>query len=132
VAVVGLACWAAAVGAFYPEAGIAWRASQAEIAGSWPWALILVFFAPLAEERFFRGLLFARLASHGRPIFALFGSAAAFAAAHSVPGPAVVAAGGGLILGGLRLWSGDWRTPAIAHVAFNALVFSVGFSVGGG
>ena len=83
------------------------------------WIVVGVLLAPIAEERFFRGALFAALFRNGRPLVAILGSALAFAVAHPVGAHMAIAFGVGLVLGFLRHFSGDWRLCAGAHAAIN-------------
>lgn len=85
--------------------------------------LVLNGLAAVAEEAFFRRLLYGLLAPYG-PAVAIFGSAAAFAAVHlTVWGawalPLDLAAG--LVLSWQRWVSGRWSVPAVTHVVANVL-----------
>ena len=85
--------------------------------------LVLNGLAAVAEEAFFRRLLYGLLAPYG-PAVAIVGSAAAFAAVHlTVWGawalPLDLAAG--LLLSWQRWASGRWSVPAVTHVAANVL-----------
>lgn len=85
--------------------------------------LVLNGLAAVAEEAFFRRLLYGLLAPYG-PGVAIVGSAAAFAAVHlTVWGawalPLDLAAG--LLLSWQRWASGRWSVPAVTHVAANVL-----------
>ncbi len=86
--------------------------------------LVLNTLAAVAEEAFFRRLVYARLLVGGE-IAAIAGSAVLFAAVHvSVYGlwvlPIDLAAG--LVLGWQRHASGSWASPAATHVFANILV----------
>jgi membrane protease YdiL (CAAX protease family) len=86
--------------------------------------LVLNTLAAVAEEAFFRRLVYARLLIAGE-IAAIVGSAVLFAAVHvSVYGwwvlPIDLAAG--LLLGWQRHASGSWAVPAATHVFANILV----------
>ena len=86
--------------------------------------LLLNTLAAVAEEAFFRRLVYARLLVGGE-IAAIIGSAVLFAAVHvSVYGwwvlPIDLAAG--LLLGWQRHASGSWAAPAATHVFANILV----------
>jgi membrane protease YdiL (CAAX protease family) len=86
--------------------------------------LALNTLAAVAEEAFFRRLVYARLLVGGE-IAAIVGSAVLFAAVHvSVYGlwvlPIDLAAG--LLLGWQRHASGSWVAPAATHVFANILV----------
>lgn len=85
--------------------------------------LILNSLAAVAEEAFFRRLVYGVLSVRG-PVVAVFGSAAAFAVIHvTVWGlwalPLDFAAG--LVLSWQRYASGRWSVPAVTHVAANVL-----------
>jgi len=87
-------------------------------------ALALNAVAAVAEEIWFRRVVFGWLAPAGRwP--AIFGAAALFAAVHVTTYglwvlPLDLVAG--LVLGWQRDVTGSWRVPAITHVAANVLV----------
>ncbi|MEY2568498.1 MAG: Type prenyl endopeptidase Rce1-like [Actinomycetota bacterium] len=80
--------------------------------------------AAVAEEAFFRRLVYGALARHG-PVAAVAGSTVLFALAHvTVYGwwvlPIDLAAG--LVLSWQRWSTGGWTVPAITHVLANVLV----------
>ena len=86
--------------------------------------VVLGSLAAVAEEAFFRRLLYGVFARNG-PTAALVASTVLFALVHvSVYGwwvlPIDLAAGA--VLGWQRLASGSWRVPAITHVLANLLV----------
>jgi membrane protease YdiL (CAAX protease family) len=86
-------------------------------------ALLLNMLAAVAEEAFFRRLLYGLLAPRGTAV-AVVGSAVCFAAVHfTVWGAAVLPLdlAAGLILGWQRAATGRWSVPAITHVAANVL-----------
>jgi membrane protease YdiL (CAAX protease family) len=87
------------------------------------WALPLGIVAAVAEEAFFRGLLYRTLSGAGLAV-AVGGTALAFAAIH-VPAygfPAFwVDLGAGTLLSWQRWASGGWGVPAATHVAANLL-----------
>ncbi|MGH9222521.1 MAG: CPBP family glutamic-type intramembrane protease [Acidimicrobiales bacterium] len=91
-----------------------------------PWfvrAVVLNSLAAVAEEAFFRRLLYGVLERHGQAV-AVVGSAAAFAVVHvTVWGlwvlPLDLAAG--LLLSWQRAASGRWSVPAATHVFANVL-----------
>jgi membrane protease YdiL (CAAX protease family) len=86
-------------------------------------ALVLGIGAAIAEELFFRRLVYGTLAAW-HPIVAVVGSAVLFALIH-VPlyGAAVfwVDLGAGLLFSWQRWASGDWRAPAATHAVANIL-----------
>jgi membrane protease YdiL (CAAX protease family) len=77
--------------------------------------------AAVAEELFFRRLLYSRLERWG-PAAAVTGAAAAFALVH-VPSYGIAAApidlAAGLVLGWQRWATGSWTAPAATHVFAN-------------
>jgi len=80
--------------------------------------------AAVAEEAFFRRLVYGTLAHHG-PVLAGLGSAVLFAAVHvTVYGawvlPLDLAAG--LVLSWQRWATGSWTVPAVTHAVANLLV----------
>lgn len=86
-------------------------------------AVALNALAAVAEEAFFRRLLYGLLAERGTAV-AVIGSAALFAAVHvTVWGVAVLPLdlAAGLLLGWQRAVSGRWSVPAVTHVAANLL-----------
>ena len=109
--------------------GLAAVAGAAALAGPRPpspvtaWALPLGAAAAVAEEAFFRGLLYRVLSPAGAAITVAV-SALAFAAIH-VPAyglPAFwVDLGAGVLLSWQRWASGGWGVPAATHVAANLL-----------
>lgn len=77
--------------------------------------------AAVAEEAFFRRLLYGVLQRWGTPV-AVVGSAAAFALVHvTTYGVAVlpVDLAAGLLLSWQRAAAGTWRVPALTHVLAN-------------
>jgi membrane protease YdiL (CAAX protease family) len=77
--------------------------------------------AGVAEEIFFRRLVYGRLQRYGASV-AIAGSAAAFALVH-VPGYGVralpVDAAAGLVLGWQRMAAGTWTSPGVTHAFAN-------------
>jgi membrane protease YdiL (CAAX protease family) len=85
--------------------------------------LVLNTLAAVAEEAFFRRLLYGLLAPRGVAV-AVGGSAVCFALVHvTVWGWAVLPLdlAAGLILGWQRAVTGRWSVPAVTHVAANVL-----------
>jgi membrane protease YdiL (CAAX protease family) len=81
--------------------------------------------AALAEEAFFRRLLYARLESDGGPLLAIGGTTLLFTIVHvTVYGAWAlpIDAAAGLLLGWQRWASGSWRVPAVTHVIANVLM----------
>jgi membrane protease YdiL (CAAX protease family) len=88
-----------------------------------PTALAVTMLASIAEEAFFRGFLYGRLARVGAP-WAIVASAGAFALIHvpAYPMPAVaVDFAAGLLFGWQRWATGTWLVPAATHAAANVL-----------
>jgi membrane protease YdiL (CAAX protease family) len=88
------------------------------ISGYAGWALLTTVVAT-AEEAFLRGALFGVLSRWRGPDVAVVGAAVAFALLH-VPlygwGVVPLDLAVGLLLGALRLLTGGWAAPAVAHV----------------
>jgi membrane protease YdiL (CAAX protease family) len=88
------------------------------------WAVPLSVLAAVAEEAYFRGLLYRVMAPVGAAV-AVAGTALAFAAVH-VPAYGVAALpvdlGAGLLLSWQRWESGGWGVPAATHVVASLLV----------
>ncbi len=82
------------------------------------WAAVVAVVA-MAEEAFLRGALFDALSDRHGSVAALIVTSACFAALH-IPlygWPSIVLnTAVGLCLGVLRLWTGTWTAPAIAHI----------------
>jgi membrane protease YdiL (CAAX protease family) len=84
----------------------------------------LTALAAVAEEAFFRRLVYGALASGG-PVLAVGGSAVLFALVHvTVYGAWVfpIDLAAGLILSWQRWATGSWSVPAVTHVLANLLV----------
>jgi membrane protease YdiL (CAAX protease family) len=89
-----------------------------------PRLILLNSFAAVAEEAFFRRLLYRLLEPHG-PAYAIGATAALFAVVHvTVYGAWVlpIDLAAGLVLSWQRWASGTWRVPAVTHVVANLLV----------
>jgi membrane protease YdiL (CAAX protease family) len=108
----------------------AFIAGRALLAGSPPPAPATAFLvalntlAAVAEEAFFRRLVYGALVAAG-PVAAVVGSAVLFAAVHvTVYGvwvlPLDLAAG--LLFGWQRQATGSWRVPAVTHAVANLMV----------
>jgi membrane protease YdiL (CAAX protease family) len=88
-----------------------------------PVAVALTVLASIAEEAFFRGFLYARLAPAGAAA-AVVVSAAAFALVHATAYPPAAVAvdfAAGLLFGWQRWVSGSWLAPAATHTVANLL-----------
>lgn len=89
-----------------------------------PAAVTLTALASVAEEAFFRGFLYQRLARFGAPL-AIVAGAGAFALVHVLAYPPAaiwVDFGAGLMLGWQRWITGSWLVPAATHLGANLLV----------
>jgi membrane protease YdiL (CAAX protease family) len=94
------------------------------------WIVLIVIVcvgAPLIEELFFRGLLQTRLAGRFGAVWGISVASLLFGAAHLIAwsGPFTLAyawavAGGGLVLGVMRHYTGRLGPPIVAHAFFNA------------
>jgi membrane protease YdiL (CAAX protease family) len=85
----------------------------------------LTILAAVAEEAFFRRLVYGTLLDEGGAAFAVAGSTVLFALVHmSIYGlwvlPLDLAAGA--VLGWQRWASGSWKIPAVTHVIANLLM----------
>jgi membrane protease YdiL (CAAX protease family) len=112
VVLVGCAAFACAraIGAVHP--GPIW----------WPAAAAGVI-AAVAEEAFFRRLVYGALAAFG-PAAAIIGAALLFAAVHAPAygvGILLIDFAAGIVLGWQRWASGGWSAPAVTHVVANLL-----------
>jgi membrane protease YdiL (CAAX protease family) len=116
--------WALAVGVGIAAFAAARVLVHAVPAPSHTWAIIGASVAAVAEEAFFRRLLYGWLAVMWGVGVAVIASALLFALAH-VPAyglisvPLNVAAG--LLFGWQRWTAGTWTAPAVTHVAVNLL-----------
>jgi membrane protease YdiL (CAAX protease family) len=118
-----VAVMALALGSF---AFVVGRFATGGVSAAHPWfvrSLVLNALAAVAEEAFFRRLVFDLLSPYG-PAAAVVGSAVLFAVVHvTVWGlwvlPLDVAAG--LLLSWQRSVTGRWSVPAATHVLANAL-----------
>ncbi len=82
------------------------------------WWVLATTLVAGAEEAVLRGALFGAIERAGGPLLALGTTSVAFALLHvPLDGPSVVPLdlAVGLVLGGLRLWSGGVAAPAVAH-----------------
>lgn len=86
---------------------------------------ILIFFlmvgiiAPIAEELFFRGLLYRSLQKRWSTVVALVGSSVLFGATHFQPLQFLPLVGAGLVFGGLVARTDRLGPSVVAHMAFN-------------
>jgi membrane protease YdiL (CAAX protease family) len=117
---VPVAALAIGLGAFLAAAATGGPATHPVIG---PVALALTALASIAEEAFFRGFLYARLARWGAPC-AVIVAAAAFALIHVPAYPMAAVAvdfAAGLLFGWQRWISGNWLVPAATHMAANVV-----------
>ncbi len=101
-----------------------WGQQTVPATASGSMSLGLTALASVAEEAFFRGLLYRRLAPHGA-VVAIVGGAAAFALVHALaypPAAVGVDFAAGLLLGWQRWAAGTWLVPAGTHLFANLLV----------
>jgi membrane protease YdiL (CAAX protease family) len=99
--------------------------------GAFAWIVLVVVTcvgAPLVEELFFRGLLQTRLVGRFGPVLGIVGTSLLFGSAHLVAWNGVetlaygwAVAGGGLVLGTIRHYSGRLGTSIVAHALFNSV-----------
>jgi membrane protease YdiL (CAAX protease family) len=90
-----------------------------------PRLLVLTSLAAVAEEAFFRRLLYDHLDGRGGAVLAVAGTTVLFAIVHiTVYGAWAmpIDAAAGLLLGWQRFASGSWRVPAVTHVAANIMM----------
>lgn len=91
--------------------------------------LTVVLGAPIVEEFFFRGYIFAAVAKKGwGPVWALAISAILFSLIHFEPKRILVLLGIGIVLSVARWVTGSVTTSIVAHM-FNNLVSSIGLFV---
>ena len=114
--------WLAATGLGI-AAAVAARAMQHPALPPPAWFAIFAVIAAVAEEVFFRRLLYGWLAMYG-PVVAIGGAAAVFAAIHA---PAYglsalpVDFAAGLVFGWQRWATGTWSSAAVTHATANLL-----------
>lgn len=87
------------------------------------WGLVATVGAAIAEEAFFRRMLFSHVAVHG-PAVAIIVTALLFALVHLHaygPRPIAINLAAGMLFGWQRWASGSWTSPAATHVAANLL-----------
>lgn len=83
-------------------------------------AVLVVVGAPLAEEILFRGLIWSGLAKRGvRPWLATLVSAIAFALLHFEPERMLILVSVGVVLGGVRWYTGSVGSAIVAHAVNN-------------
>ncbi|MDE2765848.1 MAG: CPBP family intramembrane metalloprotease [Chloroflexota bacterium] len=85
--------------------------------------IVVVLFAPIAEEAFDRGFVYAGLASKWGAWPAIFASAAVFAVAHMSFGLLVPAFISGVVFAWLYWRSGSVLPALLAHTGQNAIAF---------
>jgi membrane protease YdiL (CAAX protease family) len=83
-------------------------------------ALVIVVLLPVAQELFFRGIIFSGLAARagGRTLVATFVSTVAFALTSSSPRAILQMAVLGLVLACVRAWSGSVVVSTLAHAGY--------------
>lgn len=91
------------------------------LAGSVVFGLITVLLVPVAEESFFRGILYAWIKQVGYPRLALWGTSVVFAAVHANLVSFVPLTVLALVLALLYGRTGNLLAPISAHALFNAV-----------
>ncbi len=86
--------------------------------------LVAGIVSPMAEEIFFRGILYSALRRWGA-VAAITASTVLFAAAHTGPGFPVVQAIGGFVFALAREKSGSLAAPVTIHVLGNLAIFAL-------
>ncbi len=81
--------------------------------------------APVAEEAFFRGHLFASIREKPGPVAAVITTAALFSAVHLHPVASVVYFGYGLVFAWARERTGYVTAPMMAHALTNTAAISL-------
>lgn len=121
--VYGLAS-SAALGYFYPRSN-SWLVLPRDHLAAAVLFVLAVFFAPVAEETYFRGWIFTSLRVHWGRWPAVIVSALLFALAHyeSTHLYALAVFPLGLILAALRERTGSARTSMVFHAANNLIAF---------
>jgi len=94
--------------------------------------VLAVLAAPIAEETFFRGFLFAGLRVRWGAFWAALASGLLFAALHFSLGSIVPFTVIGMLLAWAYVYSGSLWTAIGAHFAFNAVSFGMAVATGGG
>jgi membrane protease YdiL (CAAX protease family) len=94
--------------------------------------VLAILAAPIAEETFFRGFLFAGLRVRWGTFWAALASGFLFALLHFNVGSIVPFTAIGMLLAYAYVFSGSLWTSIFAHFAFNAVGFLVGVVSGGG
>jgi hypothetical protein len=94
--------------------------------------VLAIFAAPIAEETFFRGFLFAGLRARWGTLSGALASGLLFALLHFNVGSIVPFTVIGMLLAWAYVFSGSLWTAIGAHFAFNAIGFVAGVVSGGG
>lgn len=94
--------------------------------------VLAVLAAPIAEETFFRGFLFAGLRVRWGTFWAALASGLLFAALHFSLGSIVPFTVIGMLLAWAYVFSGSLWTAIGAHFIFNAVSFGIAVATGGG
>lgn len=82
-----------------------------------------VLWVPAAEELLFRGALFERARRRWGAGWAVVATSLAFVAFHVEGGAFLPALAAGLVLGGLRAWTGGPWAAFLAHALYNLAIF---------
>ena len=94
--------------------------------------VLAVLVAPIAEETFFRGFLFAGLRVRWGTFWAALASGLLFAALHFNLGSIVPFTVIGMLLAWAYVFSGSLWTAIGAHFVFNSVSFGIAVATGGG
>ena len=94
--------------------------------------ILAVLAAPIAEETFFRGFLFAGLRVRWGTFWAALASGLLFAALHFNLGSIVPFTVIGMLLAWAYVFSGSLWTAIAAHFVFNSVSFGIAVATGGG
>ncbi len=96
------------------------------VSGSWQGMALAVLVGPLVEEILFRGVILRGLLGRGRPMTAIFVSAALFALTHLNPAQLPVAFGLGVVLGWVYVRTRSLGLCVAGHALNNASGFLIG------
>ncbi|MGQ9572877.1 MAG: lysostaphin resistance A-like protein [Dehalococcoidia bacterium] len=93
--------------------------------------VLAIVAAPIAEETFFRGFLFAGMRAHWGTLRAALASGFLFALLHFNLGSVIPFTIIGMLLAYAYAFSGSLWTAIIAHLVFNTIGFLMGVAAGG-
>lgn len=92
--------------------------------------VVVVGLAPLAEEMFFRGFVYRSMRRWAAPASAAVLSGLVFGAAHFIPLVVISTALLGIVLARVVEREGDIMAAVVAHIAFNAVGFTLLLTAG--